>query len=173
MLKGKTVGLRAIEESDLPQLLAWRNQPEYRQYFREFHELSSTNQHGWYESRVLHDPNTIMFAIVRLADSKLLGACGLCYIDWVNRHADFSIYIGEGGIYIDDTYAIEAARLMMDYGRDELGLHRYWSEIYDIDEKKKVLFDRLGFQLEGRQKESHWTHGGWHDSLYYGFVNAN
>ena len=126
MLKGKTVGLRAIEESDLPQLLAWRNQPEYRQYFREFHELSSTNQRGWYESRVLRDPNTIMFAIVRLADGKLLGACGLCYIDWVNRHADFSIYIGEGGVYIDDTYAIEAAELR-DQGKtiDEICDHVY------------------------------------------------
>ena len=36
MLKGKIVGLRAIEEDDLEVLLNWRNQPEYRRFFREY-----------------------------------------------------------------------------------------------------------------------------------------
>ena len=33
MLKGKKVGLSAIEEADLKVLLDWRNKSEYRQYF--------------------------------------------------------------------------------------------------------------------------------------------
>lgn len=39
MLTGKRTGLRAIEQQDLNQLLEWRNQPEYRRYFREYREL--------------------------------------------------------------------------------------------------------------------------------------
>ncbi|CAM5563634.1 GNAT family N-acetyltransferase OS=Lysinibacillus sphaericus OX=1421 GN=LS41612_19540 PE=4 SV=1 [Lysinibacillus sphaericus] len=33
MLKGNLVGLRAIEKTDLTQLLQWRNNPEFRRFF--------------------------------------------------------------------------------------------------------------------------------------------
>lgn len=170
MLKGKYVGLRAIEESDLYQLLLWRNQPNYRRYFREYRELSQTNQRNWFDSKVLNDKSTEMFSIVDVNTGELLGACGLCYIDWINRNADFSIYIGKDDLYIDEKCAIEAAQIMMKYGFEELNLHRLWSEIYSFDEAKKVMFDRLGFKLEGVHKETHWTEGKWCDSLFYGYV---
>ena len=170
MLKGKYVGLRAIEESDLSQLLLWRNQPNYRRYFREYRELSQTNQKNWFDSKVLNDKSTEMFSIVDVNTGELLGACGLCYIDWINRNADFSIYIGKDDLYIDEKYAIEAAHIMMKYGFEELNLHKLWSEIYSFDEAKKVMFDRLGFKLEGVHKEKHWTEGKWCDSLFYGYL---
>lgn len=170
MLKGKYVGLRAVEESDLSQLLLWRNQPNYRRFFREYRELSQTNQRNWFDSKVLNDKSTEMFSIVDINTGELLGACGLCYIDWINRNADFSIYIGKDDLYIDEKYAIEAAQIMMKYGFEELNLHRLWSEIYSFDEAKNVMFDRLGFKLEGVHKETHWTEGKWCDSLFYGYV---
>ena len=173
MLKGKYVGLRAIEESDLSQLLLWRNQPNYRRFCREYRELSQTNQRNWFDSKVLNDKSTEMFSIVEVNTGELLGACGLCYIDWINRNADFSIYIGKDDLYIDEKYAIEAAQIMMKYGFEELNLHRLWSEIYSFDEAKKVMFDRLGFKLEGVHKETHWTEGNWCDSLFYGYILDN
>lgn len=171
MLKGKYVGLRAIEESDLSQLLLWRNQPNYRRFFREYRELSQNDQRNWFDSKVLNDKSTEMFSIVDINTGELLGACGLCYIDWINRNADFSIYIGKDDLYIDEKYAIEAAQIMMKYGFEELNLHRLWSEIYSFDEAKKVMFDRLGFKLEGVHRENHWTEGKWCDSLFYGYVH--
>lgn len=171
MLMGQITGLRAIEEADLPQLLEWRNQPEYRRFFREYRELGMENQKRWFESRVLSDEHTRMFSIIELSTKELIGACGLCYIDWPNRCSDFSIYIGKDRIYIDDQYAIDAGRLMIDYGFQELNLHRLWSEIYEIDEKKKKMFDRLGFEHEATHQSTHWTNGRWVDSWYYRLIN--
>lgn len=170
MLIGEKVGLRAVEITDLPQLMIWRNQPEFRQYFREYRELNSSNQKNWFEKHVLQDRNTEMFAIVDLKNSQLIGACGLCYIDWINRSADFSIYVGKDNLYIDDIYAIDAAKIMMKYAFEELNLHRLWSEIYDFDEKKKIMFKKLNFKLEGRHRQTHWTNGKWCDSLFYGLI---
>lgn len=167
MLKGETVGLRAIEESDLDTLLRWRNQPEYRQFFREYRELGMENQRRWFEGKVLGDEHTRMFSVVDLGTGDLLGACGLCYIDWPNQCADFSIYIGKDHVYIDDKYAIDAARIMIDYGFRELNLHRLWAEIYETDEKKKKMFAKLGFQHEATHRSTHWTGGRWVDSWYY------
>ena len=170
MINGKIVGLRAIEQSDLPQLLVWRNQPGYRKFFREYRELNSTNQIEWFKNKVLNDSCTVMFAIVDLSNNQLIGACGLCYIDWINRNADFSIYVGKDGMYIDDSYAIEAAKAMIQYAFQELNLHRLWAEIYDFDESKKAMFAKLGFLFEGCHKQTHWTEGKWCDSLYYGLL---
>jgi RimJ/RimL family protein N-acetyltransferase len=173
MLRGHHVGLRAIEHEDLPQLLAWRNQPEFRRYFREFRELSSAQQRQWFDEKVNGDTTTRMFAIVELPGERLLGACGLCYIDWVNRTADFSIYIGADGLYIDRRCAPDAARLMVAYAYDELCLHRLWSEIYAFDTAKREFFDSLGFTLDGRHRQTHWAEGGWHDSLFYSLLSTD
>ena len=170
MLAGKSVGLRAIETHDLPQLLAWRNDPRLRRYFREVRKLNLTQQRQWFDTKVNNDPATRMFAIVERARQRLLGACGLCYIDWVNRSADFSLYIGADDLYIDERFAPDAAVTMIGYAFDELGLHRLWSEIYAFDAPKQRFFESLGFSLDGRQRQTHWAEGAWHDSHFYSLL---
>ena len=83
MIKGHHTALRAIEKDDLPTLLAWRNDPELRRYFREYRELNFQQQMNWFENKVINDIDTKMFAIVD-DQQELLGAAGLCYIDWIN-----------------------------------------------------------------------------------------
>lgn len=173
MLKGQIVGLRAVEKTDLVQLMEWRNQPEFRRFFREYRELNLENQYRWFESKVMGDEHTRMFSIVELKSGHLIGACGLCYIDWPNRCADFSIYIGKDHLYIDDRFAVDAARVMIEYGFNELNLYRLWSEIYDFDEKKKALFQTLGFIHEATHVSTHWTEGRWVDSLFYRLLREN
>jgi RimJ/RimL family protein N-acetyltransferase len=173
MIRGEKVYLRAIEEDDLPQLMLWRNNPNLRKYFRETAEINSINQFKWY--KMVNEKNSVhkMFAIVKSSTDELLGACGLCYIDWVNRSADFSIYLGYNDLYIDDIYAVEAANLMMDYGFNILNLHRLWAEIYSIDTAKKIFFDILNFKLDGEFRETYWYAGKWHNSLFYSFLRTD
>lgn len=172
MLKGSIVGLRAVEAEDLSLLLAWRNKSDFRKYFREYRELGMDQQRNWYEQKVLNDEHTRMFSIVALDTGELLGACGMCYIDWQNQCADFSIYIGKNDLYVDSIYAVEAAKLMIKYGFEELNFHRLWTEIYSIDEKKKELLKILGFSHEATHLETHWTEGKWVDSWYYRLLRS-
>ena len=170
MICGQFTGLRAIEADDRAQLLHWRNDPQLRQYFREYRELNAVQQRQWFDTRVNNDPTTRMFAITDLTDGRLLGACGLCYIDWINRTADFSIYIGADDRYIDAQFAPDAAIAMIGYGFEELSLNRLWSEIYDFDAAKTAFFEQLGFQLDGRHRQTHWARGRWHDSLFFSLL---
>lgn len=169
MLKGQHTLLRAIEPRDLEPLRQWRNKPDFRRYFREYREISAEMQEAWYRNSVLNDPRTRMFAIDD-ANGKLLGACGLCYIDGINRNADFSIYLGADDLYIDDVFAPDAGRTLLRYGFEELNLHRIWAEIYDFDAPKQRLLPGLGFRQEGRHRQTHWSEGRWSDSLFYGLL---
>lgn len=171
MIKGESVGLRAIEHEDLYKFLEWRNKPEMRKNFREYKELNFSNQENWFNSIVLNSQNNVMFAIENLDNNELIGACGLNYIDWVNRNADLSIYIGFNDLYIDDKYAPDATNLLLEYGFKELNLHRIYVEIYDIDFKKQKLLEKFDFHFDGQLRETHWTSGKWVNSLYYSILD--
>ena len=173
MIQGKYVGLRSLEKDDLPQLMQWRNNPEMRKFFRETDEINSFNQEKWFESVVAKNSIHKMFAIVKSDTNELMGACGLCYIDWVNRSADFSIYLGYDNLYIDEKFAVEAAELMRDYGFNVLNIHPSWAEIYSIDDPKKHFFDTLSFNLDGTLRETYWHEGKWHDSLFYSLLSTD
>ena len=68
MIKGKLVGLRAVEREDLKIMRDWRNLSEFRKNFREYRELNMEMQIKWFEKYVVEDDNTQMFIIERLKD---------------------------------------------------------------------------------------------------------
>lgn len=165
MYKGEKIYIDAVTREDLPQLMEWRNRPDYRKFFREYRELNIDMQQKWYESKVLNDNSTEMFAI-RLNDiGELIGCCGLCYINWVHRNADLSLYIGWEKAYIDEEgYAEEACKLLFNYGFKELGLEKIWTEIYSFDEKKLNLYKKLGFKIDGELRNQYYYNGQWWNS---------
>lgn len=165
MIKGNQVYLTSIEEADLEVLRNWRNREDYRKYFREHREISKDMQKKWYETKVLADASTIMFSIRDLQSDELLGCCGLCYINWVNRNADLSLYIGKDNLYIDDLgISEEACKLLFQYGYGELGLEKIWTEIYEFDTKKYELYKNLGFSEDGILRKQYFHDGKWWNS---------
>jgi RimJ/RimL family protein N-acetyltransferase len=160
--------LRAIEERDLETLRAWRNHPALRKYFREYRELTFIDQAKWFES-LSGDANTMMFAI---DTGQLVGCCGLINIDWLNRSAEVSIYIG--GLAGDPAYINDNAKpALAELERrafDEYGLHRLWAEVYDLDIKKQGLLEELGYKKEGELRGSHFYQGGFCNSYIYAKV---
>jgi len=168
MLAGSLVGLRAIELDDLEQLRIWRNRPENRRYFREYREISSSAQQEWYRKLLderLHD----MFAIVRCEDGQLLGAAGLCYIDWMRSSAEVSLYIGDG--YIDAVYAPDALAVLLRYGFDDLSLRRLHTTVYEYDIHKRDLLLGANFLSEGVLRDAHCAEGRWYDVHLYGLLS--
>ncbi len=174
MLSGEHVGLRALARADLPRLLAWRNEPTLRRFFRERRELSMDDQLAWFERTIMGPgrSSTLMFAIEELAGGELVGACGLCYIEWVDRTAELSLYIGRDALYIDGTLAPDAARILITHAFRDLNLRRLWVEVYAFDTLKARLLGALGFSLEGTLREHRFHEGAHHDSLLFGLLRS-
>lgn len=165
MLKGILIGLTAVEESDLKQLMDWRNNVDFRKNFREYRELNMAMQKKWFQDKVMNDPTTAMFSIRRLSDNELLGCCGFVYINWVHRHADLSLYVGWNDAYIDEQgYALDSLKVLLRYGFYELNLNKIWTEIYEFDDKKNSLYNKLGFQQDGLLRQNYFFDGRWWNS---------
>ena len=165
MLRGNLINLTAIDRQDLPTLLAWRNDPNFRRYFREYRTLTLEHQQNWFDTKVVNDPATLMFSIRGAKDQELLGCAGLCYINWVHRHADLSLYIGWRNAYIDkEGYADDSCKVLFSYAFRELGLNKVWTEIYSFDAPKLELYTSLGMKQDGLLRQNYWHDGKWWDS---------
>jgi RimJ/RimL family protein N-acetyltransferase len=174
VLKGKLINLTAVERDDLSKLMEWRNKSDYRKYFREYREINSTMQENWFEKKVISDDSTIMFSIRKNDTNELLGCCGLCYINWINGSADLSLYIGWENAYIDkEGFAKESCELLFQYGFNELRLNRIWTEIYEIDNKKRNLYDDLGMKVDGILRESYFFDGQFCNSYIYSLLKKD
>jgi RimJ/RimL family protein N-acetyltransferase len=173
MIKGKTVGLRAVEKEDLLHLRDWRNIPEFRKNFREVRELSLSDQDQWFESLQKTKHVNFMFTIIDLKSKKPIGAAGLLYINWNIRSADFSFYIGDKQKYIgNDGVAKEAAQLLIDYGFKELNLHKIWMELYEFDKMKIEFFVKeFDFVKDGKLRDNCFYEGKYWDSYIISLIN--
>ena len=173
MIKGKIVGLRAVEKEDLKNLRDWRNNIDFRRNFRETRELNMANQESWFEKSCIGNPNDFMFIIERLEDNKPIGACGLLYINWIIRSADFSFYIGHNNSYIDSKgYSEEAARLLINYGFKNLNLHKIWMELFEFDKAKIDFFTKnFDFIIDGKLRDNCFEDGKYSNSFILSLIN--
>lgn len=120
--------------------------------------------------KVIKDDLILMFGIIELEINKLIGVCGLCYINWVNGNVDLFFYIGKNDCYIDDIgFVEESCEILFKYVFIELRFNRIWIEIYIIDEKKIVLYKKLGMNIDGILRESYFYNGKFMD-FYIFFI---
>lgn len=174
MIKGKKVGLRAVEKQDLPFLRDWRNIPEFRKHFREVRELSLTDQEAWFDTLQKTKHINFMFTIIDIDSQKPIGAAGLLYINWIIRSADFSFYIGDEKKYIgNDGIAKEAAKLLLDYGFNNLNLHKIWMELYEFDSEKLNFFhNEFKFKQDGLLRDNCFEDGKYWNSHIISLINS-
>lgn len=162
MLRGKKTHLTSVERGSLEQMRSWRNQPEMRKYFREYREISKDMQKDWYVNRVLSDKEQVNFEIHENDTGVLIGHCGLYYIDWIHRHAEFGIYVGDT-TYRSGGYGSDALRTLIKYGFDDLNLNKIWCEVYTNNDAL-TIYKHLGFQQEGILRQHYYNEGKYWDS---------
>ena len=162
MLKGKKIYLAAVSSDSIEQLRNWRNSPELRQYFREYREISKDMQASWFENRVRKNNNQVDFEIHDIQTERLIGHCGLYYINWVNRVAEFTAYIGDLD-YRSGGFGSDSLRTLFKYGFEQLNLNKIWCEVYDNNEAIKI-YKHLGFVSEGTLRQHVYKNGVYYDA---------
>lgn len=168
------IRLEPISLLHIEQLRVWRNEPNLRKFFRETKDITKENQQKWFE-RVTDIKNvqSIYFSIVDDSTEELVGCAGLHPIDWINSNAEISLFIGKNLVYIDENYANEALKQLLEYAFTELSLHKLIAETYEYDIKKQELFSKYNFSLEGRLKEKIRYNNKYYDSLFFSLINKN
>ncbi|MBW8001698.1 MAG: GNAT family N-acetyltransferase [Planctomycetes bacterium] len=163
------VVLRPIDEEDLLTLFKWRNDPLIMSRTRQWRELSWKEHKSWFDNLDL-DKN-LMYGIVSSRSdinehAELVGVCGLCYIDLINRSAEVSIYIGDS-FRRRTGIGSEVLRYLKIKAFDVLGLHRIYAEIYAFNVPGIRLFEGCSFKCEATISDTVYMEGGWFSSKFY------
>lgn len=162
MISGKKINLTSLSEKNLEQLRQWRNSPELRQYFREYREISEDMQLAWY-NKIKNNSNQVDFEIHDLkSPNDLIGHCGLYYINWVYRQAEFGIYIGDTQ-YRNGGFGSDSLRTLIKYGFEDLNLNRIWAEVYSNNAALEIYL-HIGFKKEGVLRDNVYKNGKYYDS---------
>lgn len=179
MFIGERVILEEIDPENIEQMRQWRNNPDMRKYFREYKDISKRQQQEWYEDRGNNtNLNHIYFQIMErkstdrgiiYLDRELIGACGLHYIDWRLRSAEFGIFIGKESS-LGGGKGKEALTLMFDYGFRECNLHKIWAEVFEFNEAFGLYKNGMGMKEEGRLRHRQFCDGKYHDSIMLGVL---
>jgi len=174
MLRGERVLLRPVKRSDISYFLKWFNDPEILQYVGLYLPMTEMSEEKFIEdlgtTRARSDVVLVIEAIE--GDStKPIGSCGLHNISPKDHNALFGIVIGEKD-YWSKGYGTEAARLLIDYGFQQLNLHRISSGALAFNDRSIKLHKKLGFREEGRLRQAMFKNGQYHDHVQFGLLRT-
>ena len=170
MIEGSKCFLTAVNPESIETLRNWRNNPNIRKYFREFREINKPMQNDWYINKVLKNSNQFDFEIHEKKSGQLIGHCGLYYVNWVNRTAEFTIYVGDFD-FRGKGIGSDALRTLIRYGFNDLNLNRIWCEVYSNNDAIHI-YENIGFIKEGVMREQYYNDGKYWDSTILSMLKS-
>jgi RimJ/RimL family protein N-acetyltransferase len=152
-ITGERVVLGPLSRDLLPTFTRWIN---------DFHALRTLgglrpgpttleSEEAWY-TRVTTEGDSVTFLIRERLSSVPIGTTGLHRIDFRNRAATFGIMIGEQSAR-GQGYGTEAARLMLDYAFNAVGLHSVSLTVAEYNIAGQRAYRKAGFRECGRLRE--------------------
>jgi RimJ/RimL family protein N-acetyltransferase len=173
-----TKSFPVLLRSEVPdKAKVWRNNYKIRQFCRQHTLIDIYNQHEWLVEQ--SDNPKIKMLGVGIFDSKVnpkdpslvptidVGVCGLTSIDFINRSAEFSLYIAPE--QHRKGYGKKALELLLKHGFEDWNLERIWGETYDNNPASK-MFEIVGMQKEGTLKHTYFREGKYINSHIYAIL---
>ena len=170
-IKTSRLVLREFVEEDWSDVLSYQSDPRYLRYYpwsdrteadaREFVQQQIANQS--------ETPRRKFQLVITLPDQPgLIGNCGIRRKPDNEWEADIGYELAPE--YWGRGYATEAARALVQFGFNELGLDRIstWS-ISDNRASANVL-EKVGLRQEGRLRSNEYFKGRWWDTLLHGML---
>lgn len=170
MLSNSHIKLRALEPSDIDFLFSIENKTKYwhlsdtLQPFSK-HLLQHYLEHshlGIYEAKQLR-------LVISSSSDKAYGLIDLYDFNPMHRRAGLGIILHED--FQGQGYGKTAIQLMLDYAFTTLDLHQVYVTITSENAKSIQLFENLGFELVGRQKDWIYRNAAYHDQYFYQKIN--
>ena len=166
MLSGEKVRLRAIELTDLDNVMTWINNPEVTRYLLVgLWPLSSETERQWIERRAKDADPTDKALVIEALDRTYLGGIGLHKIDFPSGTAEIGIAIGRKD-YWGKGYGTDAMKILLRHGFENLRLRKVTLEVFGSNVRAQRSYAKVGFREVGRLKAHLIKQGQYEDAVY-------
>lgn len=134
--------LRGINETDAPEIVEWRSDPNVYRFFKSPHKITVKEHFNWYNNKYLFDENRFDWMCIEKTTGKKIGVFGLI------RDGD-SVELNY--LLAPDAqhkgYACEAIKHIMKYAVEKWHSERVVAEIHKNNMPSIALVKKLGFEL--------------------------
>lgn len=166
MLSGEKVNLRAIELTDLDNVMTWINDPEVTRYLLVgLWPLSRGAEAQWIERRVKDADPTDKALVIETKDGVYLGGIGLHRIDFASGTAEAGIVIGRKD-YWGKGYGTDAMKVLLKHAFENLRLRKVYLSVFGSNVRAQKSYAKLGFREVGRLKAHLLKQGQYEDVIY-------
>jgi RimJ/RimL family protein N-acetyltransferase len=170
LLRGSRVRLRPLEREDLRRYQELFSEPEISLHYGLLGVPENlTRLQRRYDAGEFDTTDRFLLLAIE-TDGTLIGAMQLTNTENLpSRSATFGIIIGDPA-YIDRGYGTEASTLLLEYAFAVLGYHKINLDLFEYNVRAQGMYEKLGFVLEGRRRETHWSHGRFWDDILMGIT---
>jgi RimJ/RimL family protein N-acetyltransferase len=163
-IKGSNIDLRMARESDLDAYYAFLQDSEMILLTGSQADFTRESIEAWIRKISVVDEERVDFIIILKETSELLGEVVLNEIDTINRSANIRIGI-QGTQHRGKGYGTEAMVHMLRYGFETLKLHRIHLGVYAFNPRAIHVYEKLGFQREGIERDALYVDGKFHNMI--------
>ena len=107
--------------------------------------------------------------LIILFDGKRIGVVRLDDIDYQNKSICIGLDIEKK--YRSKGHGYSSFNVLLKYCFNELNMNRVWLFVTTFNDKALGLYQKLGFQEEGRQRERIYRNGHYHDYVMLSILN--
>lgn len=172
-LRGGGVFLRAMDETDLPAWYARLTDPEAAAMAGDpvATSMQATVDGLVHHRRAFAQKDAIRWAIVPEKLGTSVGSFGLGSLDEHNLSASLGAAVGRA--HWSHGYATAAARLVIDYAIDVLGIERIHAEVLTTNVASARVLEKLAFRREGLMRGYQVYNGERRDHYLYALLSRD
>ena len=139
------------KNSEVTKYLTWSPHPDL-EYTKQY--LNSLKYH--YEMGMFYD-----WALILASENKMIGTCGFTRFNLANNSAEIGYVINPS--FHGKGIAVEAARKVLEFGFDNLGLNRVEAKYIIGNDPSRRVMEKLGMTFEGVARRSMCVKGVYRD----------
>jgi len=164
--------LRRFTRADVPTWYRWFNDGDVTRFMNKgFFPNSEAAQAEFFES-ISTSQSDVQLAIASKDDGDLLGVIGIHNIDWIHRHGDMSVVVGNRD-YWSQGIAGEAIAGLCAHAFTKLNLHKLTAGLWEPNVACQRAFEKSGFRVEGIMKEQFFCQGRYVDEIRLGLLRSD
>lgn len=163
-IEGTHIDLRFVRETDLDAYFALLQDAETNQMTGSQKDFTREETAAWIQKIAIPTEDRVDFMIVLKDTDELVGEVVLNEMDDINRSANIRICI-QGTQHRGKGYGTEAMQHMIRYGFETLHLHRIHLGVYAFNPRAIHVYEKLGFQREGIERDVLYLDGSFHDMI--------
>lgn len=146
--------LRGMRVSDTEDMFEYAHRPSVTQYltWNPHTDPAETREYLTYVGQRYRTGDFYDWAVVDMESGHMIGTCGFTSFNCPHDTAEIGYVLNPA--YQGKGLATEAVRRVLDFGFDELGLHRIEAHFMEGNDASRRLMERVGMTFEGYARES-------------------